>query len=53
MELFECIRYYYISHQDLVRLMSNDIFTPAKNLIAQGLSLKLNERVNPSIEVNK
>ena len=43
MELFECIRYYYMSHEDLVKLMTNETFAPAKQNIALGLSLKLND----------
>ena len=43
MELFECIRYYYMTHEDLLALMSNKTFSAAKKLIGTGLSLKLND----------
>ena len=40
------VRYPFISHEDLLKLSTNAIFSEAKELILEGLSFKLNEHEN-------
>ena len=41
LELFKQIRYSHLSHQTLIRLSTQSLFTLAKDYVLQGLSARL------------
>ena len=42
-ELFKCVRYSFLTHEDLINLTSNPVFsTVAKDYIIEGMSARLN-----------
>ena len=46
-EFFKCVRYSFLSHEDLINLTSNPIFSGvAKDYIIEGMSARLNTNEN-------
>ena len=47
-ELFKCIRFSYLKHDDLFAMSMNPMFELAKNFIVEGLSVRLDTYENAS-----